>query len=1495
MVNIPKVFKKGRELIDDFSDEIGDYLETGSDYLKRLGGDPVDTDQVVRNVFTNKYNRQADLEGVKYKKGSRKNESQQIARKNFYQEAVQRREQQIRNYIDEDYSFGKALELQQKIYGNLTKGKKPTSSEDYNDFLEYFSDVIKNKSKDKESYDKFALIYDSFIQKSKSDSLNKIQKNMLDARLLRPEDIISNKDTINILKNKGFNMKGYEQGADNPGYVYTYVLEDIANVTENYRKEFKNLYNQEPLGRSFSREDFFKYVQDNSNFLKNYFTQVGYDAEKRISGVTGDLKEFKRLFYDSREQFPDKIGQFDPGTEQSLNKPRSSDYVADYIPGEVRWSDGTVLDKTSQGYKDIKNFKDQVLQFVPKGELVTPIGTNLNQQINRMINKQIIAGVDPKIAAENTANVLKNTNKKTMPQIFDLINRKLKIQKRVQQARDKGLTTDIVDNVSLAHVTDVADNYKLALDIDNLFLAPLQSNQRQYNFYDKKLRDLQSLLAGDNLTPGVRQTITDQVDDIGKQLEFEGIVTDVGYGRVGKARTPDEVAKMYDDQVDFYMAQPEDRLYTADMNERIKQGAQGPGFNKGGEIRPNITVEFGEPEEDSGMMDYLQDKAESFDRGLQTFVDEELDGNPARAVPVTIGNMLKAPGDLADSIRSKMDTVNQNIDKAQDVLELERLEALGSGDEEKFNQIVQQQESLDRSRVSDFDKYVNFVTGPLDVFDFFFGEDLGNAYQNMFTDEDDTTLYLDPTGFFSDKKYTIEADSTFGKVVGAARTLGLTAAEVMLLFTPYQLLKLRKLDTSKLKKILAGAVNIGVPAAGFTYGYSSLPKNFQEAQEGLKQSTEAATRPTEPVQDQDPATDVYVPKADGGLMGEDMPMEFLENRDYAQTRLSTGGQPDLERNLDVLDARDDIFLDDYSVEVAGGKGEGIKYILNNVPDWVRKGKERIQMGVENILPGTREQPPGLPAVIDDTADGLTPLTKQEPGQIFYQQMEAELLQGPKVFKDKQAFFDYMQARNIGKVEVLDSEIERVIDSLTQKNMPITRETLIGVLRESPVRFVQSKGYGFLSDTLDGQQRGLKYSGYKESGEIPNTSRERVLFVDPKDLRGDPGSVPGSVSQHNWEEPYTIAWSRLSDRDLGGAYGGKTVTFADEIQSDIFQASQKMAGKLAAKVKYMADNNVPLDKIDNDIQKELLAYFGDRKHVFRESLPSAAALKQEYDQLMSLQDQLRELANTPVPEMTDAMIEAAKKVQFQQADVLDNLTQKLNLDLNRYLFPNLPFKLRGQWADASIKRDIYEAAYRKFVLKDPNATDYYAVTPANLVTRRYSHEGTTATPAADRAADKERRIQSWVSAGMEGDIASSRYPGVGMYEFYGGPGADVVTESGKHYTSEIEKILKRIARENNVPLEVLPVRTGDRSAEVFNVVDRNTGEILGSGNTGRQADAIANDIIANSDRKVIVQRAEGFDTTDSFGIELTPSMAEAFKAYMAKGGYVNEEILLPYGD
>ncbi len=54
------------------------------------------------------------------------------------------------------------------------------------------------------------------------------------------------------------------------------------------------------------------------------------------------------------------------------------------------------------------------------------------------------------------------------------------------------------------------------------------------------------------------------------------------------------------------------------------------------------------------------------------------------------------------------------------------------------------------------------------------------------------------------------------------------------------------------------------------------------------------------------------------------------------------------------------------------------------------------------------------------------------------------------------------------------------------------------------------------------------------------------------------------------------------------------------------------------------------------------------------------------------------------------------------------------------------------------------------------------------------KGSSATPQADRVADKERRIQEWVSGGMKGDLPPSNLKGISMYEFYGGPGDDVVS-------------------------------------------------------------------------------------------------------------------------
>ena len=945
----------------------------------------------------------------------------------------------------------------------------------------------------------------------------------------------------------------------------------------------------------------------------------------------------------------------------------------------------------------------------------------------------------------------------------------------------------------------------------------------------------------------------------------------------------------------------------------------------GGMVGENV-LEEPMIDEETGMLDYLSDKKKQFedftgitkmDESLQNYVEEDLDGNPFRAVPVAISQILKAPGAIRDFFVENQNKVNQDLEENALIQE-----------QEGNTEIANQMRSLKSGEgiLGSYDNPITIGGGFIDLMTV----PLQDGYENMFTDDD---YFYNP---FTGEKFM--ADTAFKKGIAAGATVGLTAIEVMLAFNPIKIKAIGKLPPGKARAVLQGGADLLANAGAIIVPYETKEQNIRDLF-GITEDIRSEN--SESVEDMERAEDKLEQRnvegnqldyADGGLV-DPLPPEFTG--EYAETKLAMGGDPGqfsnptpsgLEEEIDVgdylldpayesvqdLDNIFDItrqaedafetdggFLDDQAVEVASRK-EGLKYIFGEVPNWVRQGKERIQMGIEKILPKTGDElEESLLTRADEIDEGLTPITKSQPGQLFYSKLEAELMQGPKEYKDVEAFKKYYQSRNIPKIEIIDSELERIIEGATKAGQPISREMVLGALKESPIRYVQSKGYGFLSDVLDGEKRGLKYSGYKEQGQIPGSDRERLLFIDPNDLRGDPGRLPPGVSPHDWQEPYTIAWSRLSDRQLGGRFTGKTATFADEIQSDIFQAAQGLAGRLSAKVKYMAQNNTPLNTINNELEKDMMTFFADKGTVYRESLPGSAQLQKELQALMGLQDQLTALKNTPVPEITDEMLEAAQKVRYQQNDIIDNMTEELNLQLVKQLYPNLPFKLRGQWADASIKRDIYEAAYRKFVLKDPNATDYYAVTPANLVTQRYNSmdgfKGSSATPQADRVADKERRIQEWVSGGMQGDLPPSNLKGISMYEFYGGPGDDVVSDTGKHYTSEIEKIMKRIAKENNVNLEVLPVRIGDEQKEVFNVVNRETGEILGTGNTGRQADAIANDIIDNSDIKVIVERANQFDTADSFGIELTPEMAEAFKAYMAKGGYVQEEIVRPYGD
>ena len=248
------------------------------------------------------------------------------------------------------------------------------------------------------------------------------------------------------------------------------------------------------------------------------------------------------------------------------------------------------------------------------------------------------------------------------------------------------------------------------------------------------------------------------------------------------------------------------------------------------------------------------------------------------------------------------------------------------------------------------------------------------------------------------------------------------------------------------------------------------------------------------------------------------------------------------------------------------------------------------------------------------------------------------------------------------------------------------------------------------------------------------------------------------------------------------------------------------------------------------------------------------------------------------EMRSGVAAAAKKRDkildiFEQA-YTDPKTMKK-------LFPNVPMKDRKVWGDALIKNDLHMAAKRKFIDKDPNASDWYVISPAELVTARYGQRGTTATPFAERTKDMK---------------------GIGQYEFYGGP--NVTDPNGKHYTSVLEQSLRRAAKVNNADFRVVKVQISEgksvtRSVQVVNA----QGDVVKEfkmAKSAKQSDFAdvmdkARDYITESGAEGLIARPvelpSGFKTVDAYAIKLTPEMVLSTKTHLASGGYVQYDPLV----
>ena len=187
------------------------------------------------------------------------------------------------------------------------------------------------------------------------------------------------------------------------------------------------------------------------------------------------------------------------------------------------------------------------------------------------------------------------------------------------------------------------------------------------------------------------------------------------------------------------------------------------------------------------------------------------------------------------------------------------------------------------------------------------------------------------------------------------------------------------------------------------------------------------------------------------------------------------------------------------------------------------------------------------------------------------------------------------------------------------------------------------------------------------------------------------------------------------------------------------------------------------------------------------------------------------------------------------------------------------------------------------MKDPDAPDYYSVTPDKFVIDRYNFKGNSATPEDVRQADKKRQIDRFKE---RGEFVGSEYKGIGMSEFYGGPDAvsNTLDDTGKpkHYTSVIEKILKNQAKSNNSEFTVLNVQTKSGGKDVFIVRDQN-GNMVATLTSQEQATRLSQ---SNPNYRIETLRVpDNKNTTPSFAIKITEEMLEPYKTHKAKGGLV----------
>ena len=371
--------------------------------------------------------------------------------------------------------------------------------------------------------------------------------------------------------------------------------------------------------------------------------------------------------------------------------------------------------------------------------------------------------------------------------------------------------------------------------------------------------------------------------------------------------------------------------------------------------------------------------------------------------------------------------------------------------------------------------------------------------------------------------------------------------------------------------------------------------------------------------------------------------------------------------------------------------------------------------------------------------------------------------------------------------------------------------------------------------------------------------------------------------------------KMSAPDLSGII---KVTYADEIQSDLMQAAARRQQFLGSYLRRLKDQGKTADDLKSydDISQQLIKFYEENKNIFRPLESTAEEINRFRQGINKLDEGVDEIVNKYVAtrEISDNDL---TKLSTMLNDNIDSMLDEIMLvDSNTIskLFPDLPYKTREEWGRATIQKDLFEGAYRKFILKDPNAPDMYAIPPGKEINKRYRHKGGTDTPQDLRDADKIRRLDEFKRSG---NMSKSEYTGIGVEEFYGGVDAKSLTIDNtgtkatnpnfgepKHYTGTLEKILQQLAKQNNTAIDTISVQVKNGAKDVYQIVDQNGNMVATLTNKDRVKDVLRSN--PQYQVKTMAVPDEGA-MQEAYGIPFTREMLEMYPTHKARGGLVED--------